>query len=85
MGNFPNHCFNYTLCGFDSIKAFVKAQYISEGEHLKAFGNFIKSAKLVKYLRTKNWAAFAKGYNGPAYAKNRHDVKLKKAYEKYSQ
>ena len=35
-------------------------------------------------LKAKDWANFARGYNGPAYAKNRYDVKLAAAYAKFS-
>jgi hypothetical protein len=30
----------------------------------------------------KDWAKFARGYNGPGYAQNAYDVKLAQAYEK---
>lgn len=33
-------------------------------------------------LQSKDWTAFAKCYNGPAYAQNRYDVKLEAAYRK---
>jgi hypothetical protein len=42
--------------------------------------NFIKSAKLDDELRAKNWAAFAKGYNGSGYRANQYDTRLAKAY-----
>lgn len=45
---------------------------------------FIKSAGLQDELMSRNWAGFAKGYNGPAYAQNAYDVKLAQAYEKIS-
>jgi hypothetical protein len=35
-------------------------------------------------LQAKNWAEFAKRYNGPAYAQNRYDEKLAKAYAKFA-
>lgn len=35
-------------------------------------------------LQRKDWAGFARGYNGPGYAKNRYDIKLANAYKKYS-
>jgi hypothetical protein len=34
-------------------------------------------------MQELNWAAFAKGYNGPGYAKNAYDVKLAQAYAKF--
>lgn len=31
----------------------------------------------------KNWAQFAKAYNGPAYKENKYDAKLNEAYQRY--
>ena len=35
-------------------------------------------------LQKKDWKAFARHYNGPAYAQNRYDEKLDKAYFSFS-
>ena len=56
----------------------------SEGEHLKAFGNFITSNSLDGALRNHQWAKLAAGYNGPGYKDNQYDTKLANAYAKYS-
>lgn len=34
-------------------------------------------------LRNKDWATFARCYNGSGYAVNKYDEKLKAAYEKF--
>lgn len=44
----------------------------------------IRRNKLEKALARKDWAAFAKGYNGPGYAQNKYDVKLEAAYRKWA-
>jgi hypothetical protein len=75
---------NYKACGFTSVEDFVAAMEKSEGEQLKAFVNFVKSSKLDGYLRNRNWAAFAKGYNGPGYAKNQYDKRLADAFRKFA-
>lgn len=42
---------------------------------------FIKRNPIMKNaLMNRDWAAFARAYNGPAYAKNRYDQKLAAAY-----
>jgi len=79
---------NFKLAGFKSVVDFVEAHKISELEHLKAFVSFIsntsyKSRKLVDYLQDKDWASFARAYNGPAYSKNQYDLKLEQAYDEY--
>lgn len=84
-GAFQIMGFNYARCSFERVQDFVDAHFRSEKEHLRAFVNFIKAAHLLDALRNKNWIAFAKGYNGPAYAGNRYDVKLEEAYLKYAQ
>ncbi len=82
-GTFQIMGFNYKACGFKNVRTYVDAQHLNEGEHLKAFGNFIKSANLVRHLKSKDWAAFAKGYNGPAYKTNKYDEKMAVAYAKH--
>lgn len=77
MGN------NFKACGFYSVEDFVNAQISGEGAQLMAFVNFLKTNHLVNALRNKNWAAFAKGYNGPGFAKNKYDVKLAEAYNRF--
>jgi peptidoglycan hydrolase-like protein with peptidoglycan-binding domain len=47
-------------------------------------GNFLTSTGLAASLQIHNWAAFARGYNGPNYAINRYDIKLNAEYQKYS-
>lgn len=74
--------FNYKACGFSSVASFVKAQSESEFEQLKSFCNFIKSEGLIPLLKSQDWAAFAKRYNGPGYAQNKYDTKLQAAYDK---
>lgn len=83
-GKFQVMGFNYKICGWNDVETFVDDMYKNEGEHLKAFAGFIKANKLEKYLQAKDWAKFAKAYNGPAYAQNKYDVKMREAYEKYS-
>lgn len=75
--------FNYAVCGFKTLQAFINAMYKSEAEHLKAFCNFIRNKKIDGYLRNKNWARFAFFYNGAGYLLNRYDSKLKAAYEQF--
>ena len=50
---------------------------------VQLFTAFIQSNRLDTYLRNKDWAGFAKRYNGPAYAENQYDKKLEKAYHKH--
>lgn len=52
----------------------------SEGEQLRAFGEFCRRRGLDRFLRARDWTRFALGYNGPAQADNDYDAKLAAAY-----
>ncbi len=80
-GAFQIMGFNYDLCGYDSVDSFVEDLSAGYPGQLKALGNFLKAAGLLGHLKNHNWAAFAKGYNGPAYTQNSYDQKLRQAYE----
>lgn len=71
---------NYRACGFDSPMAFAEAMARDERAQLVAFEHFITSNGLLPLLRGSNWAGFARGYNGSAYAQNKYDVKLRAAF-----
>jgi hypothetical protein len=76
---------NHQAAGFPSAAAFVQAVTTSEAEHLNAFVNFVKSnSKMVSALRAKDWAGFARRYNGPGFEANQYDTKLQSAYDSFS-
>jgi hypothetical protein len=75
---------NYKMVGCISVEEMVQQAMESELNQLRQMAKFIKSSGLLDELRDKNWAAFAKGYNGPGYAKNQYDVKLAEAFEKWT-
>ena len=83
FGLFQIMGFNYKLAGYDTVEHYVAAQQESELNQLTAFVNFVKNTKLIEHLKTQDWAAFAKGYNGAQYAQNQYDVKLKAAFTKF--
>ncbi len=70
--------------GFSDVGSFVAAMYRSEGEHMRSFLAFCRIRGLVNALRTHNWAAFARGFNGPDYRANNYDVNLANAYARFS-
>ena len=83
-GRFQIMGFNYLACGSNQVENFVTDMYQSQARQLDAFAAFLKHNGLDKHLKNKDWAAFAKGYNGPEYAANKYDVKMKNAYERYA-
>lgn len=82
-GKFQIMGFNWKSCGYESLQGFINAMYDSEESQLEAFAGFIRNnSKLLKALRTHDWATFARTYNGPGYAQNQYDVRLAEAYRK---
>jgi peptidoglycan hydrolase-like protein with peptidoglycan-binding domain len=83
-GKFQVMGFNFKVCGFANVEDFYAAMQESEGEHLKAFCNFIAGNNLDGALRNHQWAKVAEGYNGKDYKINQYDTKLAAAHAKYS-
>ena len=76
--------FNYKIAGYDDVETFVKAMHHSEGKQLDAMMTFIKNNPgMASDLRSHDWAAFAKRYNGPAYQRNQYDTKLAQAFSDF--
>lgn len=75
--------FNYELAGYDTVHKMVNEFQLSEYFQVKGMLNFIKSRKLMyTSLQRKEWATFAKLYNGPQYKKFNYDTKLAEAYSR---
>lgn len=83
-GMFQIGGFNWKLCKTKDANEFFMLMSRSERDQLELFANFIESSNLLKYLKTKNWSAFAYRYNGPSYASRGYHTRLAKAYAKYS-
>lgn len=75
--------YHWSSLGYASLQAFINAMYRDEASQLDAMCRFIKTNRLDDELRRLDWAGFARGYNGPAYKKNRYDEKLAAAYRGY--
>ncbi len=82
-GMFQIGGFNYKICGCKSVEEFVSRMSYSELEQLELFAEFLISTGYVRDMRAKNWAAFARKYNGPSYAKRGYHTKMANAYSKF--
>ncbi|MCM1337095.1 MAG: N-acetylmuramidase family protein [Candidatus Amulumruptor caecigallinarius] len=82
-GMFQIGGFNWRKCGASSITDFVDRMSRSERDQLELFAAFLKSTGLDKQLRAKNWAAFARGYNGPSYASRGYHTRMASAYARH--
>lgn len=72
--------FNWRLCGERSLHGFMLAMHHNEDVQLTLMANFIRNVGAADELARRDWAGFARIYNGAAYARNKYDVKLKAAY-----
>ena len=76
--------FNHVAAGFADVESMVSAMQESEDAQLASVASFLKAEDLAGLLRSRDWAKFARRYNGPAYAKNKYDIRLAAAYQQYS-
>ncbi|MDL2315491.1 N-acetylmuramidase family protein [Desulfovibrio sp. OttesenSCG-928-A18] len=74
--------FNHRSCGFADVHAFVAAMKESEIRQLDAFCTFMINEGLVLLLKGQDWTGFARRYNGPGYAENNYDNKIRRAFER---
>jgi len=74
---------NFTAAGFPDVESMVAAFVESENAQLQGMARFIVSIGADRNLRTHNWPAFAAAYNGPDYARNSYDERLRATHQKY--
>lgn len=79
-GAFQVMGYNFEACGERSFNGFLLAMHHGADAHLDLFVAFVLGQGLAQHLRARNWAAFARGYNGPGYARNDYDTRLAQAY-----
>jgi hypothetical protein len=77
--------FHAETLGFQSAEEMAQSFQASVENNVIGFTNFIEASGWADDLRLHRWAAFARKYNGPAYAKNQYDKKLAAAHAKYRQ
>ena len=82
-GMFQIGGFNYRLCGCKSVPEFVERMSYSELEQLELFAHFIENTGILKHLKNKDWAKFARAYNGPSYARRGYHTRMANAYKKF--
>lgn len=82
-GMFQIMGFNHNLCGCKDVFGFVHKVSESHEKQLELMYYFMNNSGCLKELKEKDWAGFAKKYNGPGYAQNAYDQKLRNAYENF--
>lgn len=82
-GMFQIMGFNFAYCGCKNVFDFVKKMEESHASQLKLMYYYMNNTSCLKNLKEHDWAGFARKYNGPGYAENAYDQKLKNAYENF--
>jgi hypothetical protein len=85
-GEFQIMGFNHKTVGYPDVDSFVESMKQPGAGQIRAVLAFMDNNKLLPLVRgpNKNWAKFAAAYNGAGYKKNQYDVKLQKAYDRFS-
>ncbi|PRD42144.1 peptidoglycan-binding protein [Phyllobacterium phragmitis] len=74
---------HWDTLGFASVLAMVDRCKAGFAGQVDVMCRYIDKFGLADELRRHDWAGFARGYNGPAYAKYGYHTKIKTAYERY--
>ncbi len=76
--------FNARAAGFADVETMVAAMVESEDAQLEGMAAFIDGQGLAPFLARRDWAGFARRYNGPGFRRNRYDEKLAAAHARYA-
>jgi hypothetical protein len=76
--------FNHQMVRFASAAAMAEAMKTGEDAQLAAMAQFLVANNLVDTLSRKDWAGFARRYNGERYWENQYDVKLAEQYQRFA-
>lgn len=74
---------HWAWLGYGSVDDLVAEARNGVGGQVRLMVRFIRKAGLEQAIGARDWARFARGYNGPAYKKNRYDTKMAAAYRRY--
>lgn len=83
FGMFQPMGFTHEEAGFDNVHEFVDFLKVSEKNQLIVFVAMVKFRKLTDEIQRKDFAGFAKNYNGERYKDNNYDVKMERAYKRF--
>jgi len=75
---------HWAWLGFGSVQALVAEARSGAQGQLRLMARYIEKAGLAAALARRDWPAFARGYNGPGFARNAYDVKLASAHARFA-
>jgi peptidoglycan hydrolase-like protein with peptidoglycan-binding domain len=76
--------FNAALAGFRDAENMVAQMMHSENEQILGMVRFMRAKGMHAALQRRDWTAFARRYNGPAFEQNRYHEKLAAAHSSLS-
>lgn len=79
-GAFQLMGYQYQSAGYATVEAFILDLAHSPQHQLAAWARWIQSNGLVDEIQRKDWAGFARGYNGPGYAAGGYDRRIAERY-----
>ena len=74
---------NWRMLGYQSVEALVETARSGTLGQLALMVRFIRHQKLDRSLRNRDWHAFARTYNGPAYARHGYHAAMARAYARH--
>ncbi|MEP4734076.1 N-acetylmuramidase domain-containing protein [Parvibaculum sp.] len=75
---------HWAWLGYSSVDQLVNVARSGVSGQIELMVRYIEKAGLAAALRRHDWVSFAKGYNGPAYAKWGYHTKMAKAYRRHA-
>lgn len=75
---------HWRMLGYDNVAALVEEARSGLAGQARLMLRYLEKTGLRDALERHDWAAVARGYNGPAYAANGYDRKLARAYRSYA-
>lgn len=75
---------HWKVLGYTSPSALRDEACSGLSGQVRLMAQYIMKFNLADELRRHDWAGFARGYNGPAYAKDGYHTKMAAAYEAYA-
>lgn len=73
---------HWAQLGYASVGALVEEVRSGISGQACLMARYIETAGLAAALRARDWASFARGYNGPSYRRNLYHIRIAAAYER---
>jgi hypothetical protein len=76
--------FNFASTGASSVEDMVARMTRAENDQLLCTATQMAKSGAINALRARDWTNFARSYNGPNFAENNYDNRLRGAFNSYS-